>query len=1794
MNTYRGDSAISHLNVAAQPHGIAETIPGYFILERLRDSYPHIIYRARRNADNAAVVIKTLADKYPQKEALATMRREHRITQQLQGRGVIQVYDLVPYGHGNLAIVIEHFGVSLKSHLATFEQGRVPLEEFFRIAIGLSRILGHVHEEKIVHKDLGPSNILIEPQTGELRLIDFGASSELSREHLDTLSLSGRVVATLAYMSPEITGRINRDVDFRTDYYSLGVLFYQMLTGRLPYEAADPLEWVHCIISREAVPANLVNNAVPEVLAQIVARLMEKNAEDRYGSGHGLEADLEQCRNAVAMGRPDTTFPLARHDVNRRFQIPQKLYGRDVELGQLEAFFKNASEGAVEFCLVAGYSGVGKTVLVNELGRTIARGRGYLISGKFEQFRQNAAYAALATAFRDLMRQILGEPEERLTSWRSRILQALGASAQLVVDLVPELALIIGPQPPVQELSPAETQIRFQILFLSFVKVFAGAEHPFAIFLDDLQWSDIPTLNLLSRLATTHELSHVLIIGAYRDNEVDMMHPLSLTLRDIEKKRDIEILSLGPLSLTATHSLTKDTLLRDDAPTQELSRVLFEKTGGNPFFTTALMQDLKDRDVIHFDDAAGIWDWDMMHVRAVKYSDNVVDVLVRSQSQLPPATQETLQFAAAIGATFDLKTLAIIRKSTPEETAGHLNEALKAAMVVPLSESYKFFGSENAGDESADDINPSYRFGHDRIQQAAYSLIPDERKQALHLSIGRLLLSHSNAAELDEKLVTVTDHFNEGRALIHSPEEQLQLAKLNLGAGIKAKSSSAYESALRYFCIGDEVIGKGAWQRDYALAWSLNNELQQCYYLTGDREAADKRTDTLLHHAKSTVGKGLVLAARTRQYATTGRMQESIRAAYEGLSILGFPFIQHPTSADVAEEIRLIDVNLAGREIADLISMPRMADEKASIACRLIMEIFPAAFLSGSGEMFPYLVLKSVNIALHYGNSPEAAFSYAAYGMLLCGLFDDTATGYEYGRLGVAMIEEFGDVALKARVIYLYAMFVHHWRAHWATMTPWFRKGIEAGYQSGDLLYLAYSAQDCIIWDPQLDLETASAEHRRMLAIVKECAYQDSYDSGTLFLQMQLNFQGLTKGKFLMTDDAFDEDACVAGMYSRHFMTGISNYHIYKAEIHLLYNDAEGALAHVLEQEQRMASVIALPQAVRICIVAFLTRAMLMVTTGEEERAVFLEKMNEGLRRMTRWADGCKENFEHLRLFMKAELAGICGDMRAAMSHYEGAINAARESGFIRDEAMASEMAAQFLMRNGLEKAADGYLQAAHYGYYCWGAHRKVADMEAAYPALINAKARKGAADAGDSHSLDADSLDITSVFRASQSISEELELQKLLKATLHVLMENAGAQKGLLVEHHDGELIIQAESETTEVTDANGSGARLPSTLINTAIRTKEPIVLRNAAEPNAFSGDSYILKNKPLSVMCVPLPQHGRWPSAIYLENNVMHSAFTESRVKIIKLLASQASISMENARIYEEQEKLLKAQQRFVPSEFLKHLGRTDIARVKLGESVSMEMSVLFSDIRNFTTMVEGLSPQEVIEMLNHYYSHLEKPISAAGGYIDSYAGDGVMALFAVPAQQSVKAGIGMSHALAHFNRTHRKTYPPIMAGSGINTGPLVLGTMGARDRMQCSVLGDTVNLASRIEHLTRMYGSTLLIGEQTFNALSDPAAFSLRKIDRVAVKGKAVAVDLYEVLDAEQDGRRAAKEATKTLLAAAMEAYYERRFAEAYAMFSEGTKRDRQDAVFALFTARTERYMQTAPPHDWRGFEQLQQK
>ncbi|WP_341679286.1 AAA family ATPase [Niveibacterium sp. SC-1] len=1781
----------------------ALSIPGYALQTRIHQSRLRSIWRAVRLADGLPVVLKTLDAEYPPREAAAALRREHQITHRLQEvEQVIRVLGLESWGNGNLALALEPFGRSLADEIAAQPGRRLPLPRFFRIALALAEALGRVHELEVVHKNIEPHSILVDAGDA-IRLTDFQIASELSRERAD-FSSGRRLAGALPYLSPEQTGRMNRDVDYRSDFYSLGITFFELLTGSLPFQADSVLEWVHCHIGRRPPLASEAARDVPEPLAAIVAKLMAKNADERYQSSFGLLSDLRRCERELSDTGRIAPFPLGARDVSRRFQIPQQLYGREPELATLLALFDEVAEGGNALCMVSGYSGVGKSALVNELAKPLVGQRGYLVQGKFDQFQRSTPYSALASAFRSLVQQLRADEAERPGCWRDQLVAAVAPNMQVLIEFAPELEQLAGPQPRVPELPRTEAQNRFQLALLAFLRV-VTSEAPLAIFLDDLQFGDAATLNLIRRLATARDLRRFLLIGAYRSNEVETGHALRLALNEIAQARPVQELTLRPLDADAVAQLVADTLHVSRDESEDLAALLHEKAQGNPFFLNEILRTLASNKAISFAPELGRWRWDMEAVRRSGLTDNVVEFVVGNLRRLPHQTQHALRLAACIGASFDLRTLALILESSMDVSADALLPALRQQMVLPLHEDYTLAGAAGAGEH----VNPVYRFQHDRVQQAAYELIDGERRQAVHLSVGRLMQRDADPAVREARLIDIVDHLNQGRRLITDAAERLALARLNLAAGQRAQRASAYESALNYLCIGEELLPPQAWSGEYELAMALATERQQCAYLTARYEEAETGIETLLARARSDLERAEILSMRTRQYSTTGKMEASIHAAIMGLSLLGIAISEQPDDEAIRRERAAVRRNLAGRRIAELVDAPDISDARQKIAIRLLMEIFPAAFLSGSGQLFPFLVLKAVNISLRYGKSPETAFTYAAYGMLLCGVLEDPATGFAFGQLAVAMNDRLDDITLKSRVIYVYAMFVHHWSRHWSSMTPWFRRGIESGYQSGDLLYLAYSAQDCVIWDPGLDLDTAEQEHAAHLAIVRDCAYRDSLDSGTLFLQMQRCLLGRTVDAFSLNDADFDEAACVMGMLQRRFMTGVANYHIYKTELCYFHGDPEQALQHVRVQDGLLASSMSLPQLVRYYIAAFLTLAACLPDMEAGEQVVTRARMREDQRRMRRWARHCPENFLHLQLLMEAEVARLDGRVDAALHRYEAAMDAARANEFLRDEALANELAARHLFAAGRRKAGIGYLRAARHLYERWGARRKLELLEDEFPQLLRTPGKRALRTdlrASAATPVDGDTLDMASVMKASRAISGELVLEQLWTTTMRIMLENAGGQRGGFVIRDEGRLMVEglceignaAQPSTVPAArlDEAGMAAQLPLALVQQVLQTNEPIVLNELPRSGALARDAYLLAHRPQSLLCLPLQRQGKTEGVLFMENWLTAGVFSEERIEVIRLLAAQVSISIENARLVEAQRRLIDAQQRFVPSQFLDSLAHRDIARVELGEHVAKpHMSVMFADLRGFTPLAEQLDPRAVIALLNRYFLAMEPAITGAGGFIDSFAGDEIKALFDDSADGAVRGAVGMWQALDQFNAASREMgQPQLNMGIGINTGPVVLGTVGGQARIQCSVIGDTVNLASRIEQLTKLYKARCLISGETLRALNAPDPLALRRVDRVAVKGKTLAVELYQVLTAETPELRSVRLATREALHAAQAAYFARDFAGARSGFKAISEVDPADPVPQLFLERCERYLRNPPPPDWTGFETLEHK
>ncbi|MEG3927167.1 AAA family ATPase [Microcoleus sp. D3_18a_C4] len=1779
------------------------SIPGIAVQKLLYESANSLVYRAIREADYQPLILKLLKESYPTPQELLRYRTEYRITRELKEAGVVQVYDLQKY-QNSLVIFVEDFGgESLKIWM---QQRKFSLKEFLQIAIAATETLGQIHSANIIHKDINPSNIVFNPATGQLKIIDFGISTQLTRE-MPTLKNPNILEGTLAYISPEQTGRMNRSIDYRTDFYSLGVTFYELLTGKLPFETEDALELVHCHIARQPVPAHQIKPEIPLIVSQIVSKLMAKNAENRYQTALGLKQDLEICLVQLQETDSIEEFDLGTLDLTDHFLIPEKLYGRETEVDNLLAAFERVRNASAELMLVAGFSGIGKTAVVNEVHKPIARQGGYFIKGKYDQFQRNIPFSAFVQAFRELMGQLLSESDAQLHRWKTMILTAVGESGQVLIDVIPELEHIIGPQSPALELSGSAAQNRFNLLMQKFVQVFTQAEHPLVMFLDDLQWADSASLKLLQVLM--QDTGHLLVLGAYRDNEVSPAHPFMLTVDEIVKSGAVvNTITLQPLSLAYLNQLVADTLICDLSFAQPLTELVYQKTQGNPFFSTQFLKALYEDGQIIFNPpqsptplsspltkggqrgVQGGWQCDINQVKFADASD-VVEFMAAQLQKLPKETQDVLKLAACIGAQFDLETVAIVSEELPEQTELALWKALQEGLILVISEGYNFIKAD-AQSPNQSVANPTYKFLHDRVQQAAYSLIPDDQKQATHLKIGQLLLQSSSEIETEEKLFDIVGHLNPGIELINQLSERSALAQLNLEAGRKARNSTAYAAANIYLQKGIELLTVNCWQTQYELTLNLYVAAAEIAYLNGDFDGMEQMAALVLQEAQTILDRVKIYEIQIAAQTAQSKVLETIAVAREALLQLGIELPAEPDEASIGKALQALAGLLGGRKIEELVDLPVMTNPQTQAAMQLSGMLFPPIF-QGMPGLLPLLSSTMVSLSLSFGNAPASTVGYAMHGMVLCAFLQEVETGYSFGQLALSLLDRLNVPEFKSTVLLLFGGWIQHRQESLLATIPTLKDGYRLGMETGDFVDAGYNIYICFYthlfagveldtWEPEI------ASYRAVMAQLKQY-------SARIYLDMiQQTVQNLRETSIrpdLLIGSAYDETVMIPKHYQDNEFTAIACACIFKLLLAYCYGNYTAALDHISQVKQYLMGVSGSAFVPIFHFYAALTHLALFRAQPETQQTEIIALVETHQSTLQQWAQNAPMNYLHKWYLVEAERQRVLGHKAEGIEMYDRAISGAKENKYVNDEALANELAAKFYEEWGKTKVAQAYLFEAYYCYVEWGATAKVTDLETRYPHLFavtqpgrnNTKTTVAMTTTGSGNHLD-----IAAVMKASQAISGEIMLDKLLSSLMKILMENAGAQRGYLILLSQGQLFIEAEGTIDDelVTVLQSipveTCQELSTAIVNYVSRTQESVVLDDAARSGQFTNDAHIRKHQPKSILCVPLINQSQIISIVYLENNLTAGAFTPERVEILKVLSGQAAISIQNSKLYTEVREnesrlaqLNKAYERFIPHQFLQFLGKSSIIDVELGDQVQLEMSVLFSDIRDFTTLSETMTPEENFKFINSYLSRMEPVINENKGFIDKYIGDAIMALFSGEADNAVKAGIAMLHRLVEYNQIRANSgYSPIQIGIGINTGSLMLGTVGGPNRMDGTVISDGVNLASRVESLTKNYGVSLLITQPTYARLKNPTQYAIRTLDTVKVKGKSEAVTIYEVFDADPPEIKQAKLVTLELFAEARTLYSGGKLFEAARLFEECWRQNQGDRVAKMYWERCE--------------------
>ncbi|CAB1056554.1 Serine phosphatase RsbU, regulator of sigma subunit [Olavius sp. associated proteobacterium Delta 1] len=1493
-------------------------IPGYHVNEKIYESSRSVVYRAKQLAGERSVILKTLKADYPLPEEVLRYRREYETIHPLNIEGIPRPAGLERISNRLVLITEDIGGQDLKALLKirTFT-----LQQLLTMAIELVRILGEIHSASLVHGDIKTSNIIYNPEADRLQIIDFGSSRALSGA--GSIGEIQGLAGTLSYMSPEQTGRMNRPVDWRTDFYSLGVVLYEMFSGRLPFETTDALELVHAHIARKPARPSKLNSEVPEGLSDVIIKLLAKNPEDRYQTAAGLEVDLAECLQRLERTGRIKSFPLGRQDVSDNFQISRKLVGRHKELETLMAAYDRVSRGGKEMMLIAGQAGIGKTALVIEAGKGVAHREGIFLQGQFDAPDRSVPYATFVTAFHDLVRQLLTESQQRLILWRDRILAALGSNGQILLDLIPDAVAIIGNQPPVMELEPAAAQRRIKAVMLNFIRIFCRPEHPLVLFLDFLNQADSDSLDLIKSLMADEGIDFLFLIGAYRDDDVGADHPL-LQFREALQQQGgiVEQLDLAGLSGEHVALITAETLKHEPRTVDPLARILMEKTRGNPFFLIEFLNLLYAENLLNFDVNHRSWQWDISGIRNRMITDNVVDLLSDKLQRLDDESQAVVAWAAAIGTLFDLQTLAVACEKSRQQTAAALRPVLAEGLIMPIGDASidQFWdaGIQSLLDAPSDLLlNSEFKFAHDRIHQAAYALIAVDERPMVHLQIGKRLQQSSSPDNKPDRIFVVIDQLNAGRYLLTGDAERITLAELNLSAGKRAKTAAIFSAALRSFKTGLELLGENCWDAYYDLALALHIEAAEMSYLCSDDDDMENLVQVVLRHARSPLDKAAAHEIKIHALTAQNRWAEAAKEALEILQKLGLDLPTAPGKLQVEMSLLKTKFMLTGKSFDHLAQLPPMTDPYKTAIMRIAMKA-NAALMTIYPDLYPILANEMIRLTVQHGSGPVSATAYLNYGMLL-GSRGDMESGYQFGLLAMRLLEQPQGELSRIPSRFAFNWVMRQWKEPLrATLAPILEIN-QSAREIGDPFYIAYTSAYYIVHMFYCGLELpaieqAVSEHDQ---IVKATGVDAAYNFMQLYRQVVSNLINSAADPCRLTGEFYDEESMLAidteaDNKGRDF--GLYNCKLLLCLLHRQYKRA-------VKNADRVQQVLEGGTSLGSSVPAFycwnsLARLGDYPEAAADEKKMILKQVETSQEKLRQLAQQSPVNYRHKYDLVNAERHRVLGRDSEAMALFDRVIQRARESEYLYDVALANEMTARFYLEKNRTAIARSYMTEARYAYLRWGAAAKVRDLEETYPELLSGIMASnqpgflaGLTEMTTTSSDVTEALDLASVLKSTQAMSSEIVLANLLEKLLNLTMENAGAQKGFLVLESGGKLLVEAEmlldSQETTVRQSTplDSSTALSKSIVNYVARTREPVVLDDAVNQGKFTHTPYVLKVRPKSILCMPLTTQDQLVGVLYLENNLAAGVFTAGHLEVLKMLSSQAAISLENARLYDK---------------------------------------------------------------------------------------------------------------------------------------------------------------------------------------------------------------------------------------------------------------------------------------------------
>jgi predicted ATPase/DNA-binding CsgD family transcriptional regulator len=1426
------------------------------------------------------VVIKLLKEEASNPAGISRLLYEYELSRSLDVEGIVKPIRL-EHERMIFALIMEDTGgISLRKYM---QNRRVSPESFLDIAIQLAEILGDIHHQGVIHRDLKPENILICTGTGKVKIIDFGAAVRFPQEKSILTSLGAPVaVGTPQYMSPDQTGRMDRIADYRSDFYSLGVVYYELLTGRLPWQAVSSAGRLHAHITKEK---NMREEVDVWPLLAVVMKLLSKMPEERYQSAYGLLQDLKEYRRQWSQTGRLEQFPPGRLDLSIHIQLPRKLYGREKETESLKAAFESVCTGRPGIIFVSGHAGIGKTVLVQETLKPFIAGKGWFITGKFDQLRQNKPYAPFAAAFGDLARLMLTESQEVLERWKKKILRALGRNGAVITEVIPEIKWLVGAQPPVEELPPQEAQNRFLMVFRDFVRVFARKDHPLVLFLDDMQWADLASLGLLQYLSRDYGLLGFLFIGAYRSNETNEAHPLVDMLENMRKGEiPVQNIELSCLGYPQVAEFLSEALHCSGARCGPLAEVLYRKSGGNPFFLCQLLKFVREEKLLYFNPREGCWAWELSPIQNLQTDNDVVGLILDKLHKLPAETRDLLKIASCIGNSFDPETLSAAGGVTRAELSLLLLTAVLEGFVLTAAEHHEFL--------------------HDSIQQAVYSMLPEEEKKKRHIEIGRLILQSIGPGKPEEKILTIMDHFNRGLDFVEDPEERLMLAGHNFTAGCKVKAAAAYDSALQYFKAGMELLPQDSWSSCRRLSYDLHLERAQCEYMTGSAETAERLFDIVSKHAKTPLELADVCSLKMILYAGTGKYSEAVQTGIDALGQFGIRLTPYPGKLYFARELLRYKWCMRGLSIEALSRLPEITDPAKRKAAELLVRLACVSSTSYT-DLYGLICIMAGNHAVRYGNSEMASIGYIGYSIVEGSILGNYAAGYELGKVSIALAEKHDKSYAKCIVYFTFGAMISHWTHHGRLGLDYMSKAARYAVEAGDVLILGYalnvSLENKLITGAPLKEILQEAKKRRNDAI--RLKHENLYRNMVIYERHVASLAGLHDGSTEAAADDPDEAAFMELI--KEDKGTLVTLHVTRLQRSYLFGDYLSALSEADKMKVLFAAVMGFLVTVEGIFYQSLAMAAAYDELSPKDRNKYRKILKSNQRQMKKWADSCKENFLHKYLLAAAEEARIYGRQQEAMSLYDRAIRSARENGYVQNEALACELAAKYYLNAGHEKIAKAYLTDACRGYASWGAGAKVNALRELYQGLLEEELKKeikpNPADIlkdvlhlSDNSSSEPES-DTELLRKAMRHISEEAELDKLLTGFLELAARIAGADRGCLILERDGRLFVEAErTENRQPVAAQRAVAvdkyaGLSKAVVRYVARTLETVALSGKEQAGIFAGDAYVAKAKVKSIACLPVLLWGIPAGVLYLENSLQESVFTPERLELLQLLSA-----------------------------------------------------------------------------------------------------------------------------------------------------------------------------------------------------------------------------------------------------------------------------------------------------------------